>query len=285
MWYRDEVAKIGFGRGHVDSRFEPAARFRTQLDPIVQEKEVPALEGGDGSSSVCSLDPEAYMFNLLTIAKTVADSMSTLMALIVDAPLHIRVNPTFSNTVQTTSALIGIKSTAADTKADDAPPCSQKLFANDWGMPGWQSTLMRMMEVWEEKQKLENCLGDPSFSLELSQNLIFNRVVSSPVEKDDVAASDHGAAHFVTEMYDVADLNPAEEPHMDKESLKESMMSGSDGRVPAAVIGVPDVAFAAPPLIASQIVFFFNYLICIRYLSLFLFFFLALSDAGHYGGG
>lgn len=81
--------------------------------------------------------------------------------------------------MQSTSTLIGINFPATE-KFDIAQPYSQKMFADDWARPEWQCTLTRMMEVWEEKQRLENCLGDPSFSLGFSQDPNFNSVVSSP---------------------------------------------------------------------------------------------------------
>lgn len=122
VWYRDELDKIEFGRGFVDSRFEPAQRFRTNWDHLVRDKEMFALEGGEGSSSGSAKEPATYKLSLLTLttAKKVVDSMSTLMALIVDATLHIRENLAFSNVVQTNSALIGIIFKAEDTTADGA---------------------------------------------------------------------------------------------------------------------------------------------------------------------
>lgn len=48
------------------------------------------------------------------------------------------------------------------------------MLATDWGSEEWQAALVRMMELYGERERLESTVGDPSFSLGLKQELKTN---------------------------------------------------------------------------------------------------------------
>lgn len=115
---------------------------------------------------------EAYTLQLLRIANTVANSMSTLMTMIIDASVRIRQDVRFNNVVQTTSLLIGVK--GPSQVAADEPSgisCTQRLAAEAPRSMEWQNNIKMMAEVFDEKTRLEEHLGDPSFSLGMTQLL------------------------------------------------------------------------------------------------------------------
>lgn len=166
---REEFESDSLGHGFVDSRFNPAQTFKTVWDTVVQEEVRKIKISGEGCSKDNQMDPRAYTEKLVHTAKKVADSMSELMALIMDSPLYIRNDEKFNNFVQSAGALIGIKKPEDAATNEDPHGCTQKMLDEKWGTtPEWQDSIVRMMEVFEEKQQLEECLAGPSFSLGLS---------------------------------------------------------------------------------------------------------------------
>lgn len=176
---RSEVDNIGFGCGYVDNRFA----MKMHSDNMVHDKGMVDLTAGEGTSNHTYMDAKAYTDNLILTAKKLADSMSCLVNLIIDAPLNIRQNESFSHVVQSTTALIGIKCPIETVQNETVEGCTQKLFNVDWGTPEWQDSIFKMMEVFEEKQQLEQRLGDPSFSLGLTQDPTFNHELKIETEQ------------------------------------------------------------------------------------------------------
>lgn len=179
---RSEINKGGFGRGYVDERFDPTENFRTEWDNISIEKGEPCNNDEEILSTKEDLsEVDEYTKKLISNAKKVADSMSALMNVIMEAPMKLRQNTTFSKTVHTSAVLIGVKTTiAADKPSQD---CSESMLDEEYQTQEWKETLVRMMEVFEEKQKLEECLGHPSFSLglDLSEDPLFDSEMNTQV--------------------------------------------------------------------------------------------------------
>lgn len=132
---RGEMESHGFGLGYVDNRYDPAVTLMTPWGTIIEAKELEYLSGGEGPSSECLQDPTAYTLKLILTAKKVADSISDLMRLIMDAPLNIRQNESFNHAVKSSSALIGIKGPEESLTTKPAVECTQKLLSEDFDSP------------------------------------------------------------------------------------------------------------------------------------------------------
>lgn len=175
--------KKGFGSGFVAKRFDLVDNIWTRWNPVVEEKEIQLLSIEEGNLNVVSTKPEKYIEKLMMTAKKVADSMSSLITLIMDAPLNLRYDEGFNNVVQSIGALIRVKGPTQSSTNDDAKICTQKLVANHQGTMQLRSSVVRMMEVFEEKQRLEERLGEPSFSLGFTYDPLFNDVVYTTTDK------------------------------------------------------------------------------------------------------
>lgn len=184
---RAELEKNGFGFGFVDKRFMVEESYRKVESPNGNCRVVPDLCGGQGLSRAGLTEPEQYTQNLIKLAKQVADAMSGLKTMILDAPLHIREAPIFNNAMQTTCALNGVKCKTDTEQSTDVVGCSQKLLVEDWGTKEGENGIVRLMEVKDERERVEDCLGYPSFSLGLTQDANFPKPVISQFEKVSVS--------------------------------------------------------------------------------------------------
>lgn len=183
MRQRAELEKKGFGFGFVDKRFFVEESYMIEESTHGNGRVVPALCGGQGISRAGLSEPEHYTHNLIKAAKHVADSMSGLMTMLLDAPMHIRQAPIFNNVVQATSALLGVKCKEDTAQSANVVGCSKKLLAKVRGTMEWENGIVRMMEVIDERERLEDYLGYPSFSLGITQEVKESRPVISQFEK------------------------------------------------------------------------------------------------------
>lgn len=183
MRQRAELEKKGFGSGFVDKRYMVEESHMIEESTHGNGREVPALCGGQGISCAGLSEPQLYTHNLIKAAKQVADAMAGLMTKLLDAPMHIRQAPIFNNAVQATSALLGVKCKEETAHSAHVVGCSQKLLAEVRGTMEWEIGIDRVMEVIEERERLEEYLGYLSFSLGITQEVKEAQPVCSQFEK------------------------------------------------------------------------------------------------------
>lgn len=160
----------GFGHGFVDSRIDP-----TQFDGDhvvncnLDDNDVVSNEAGEKGDEIG--EAEAYTHKLLTAAMTVADSMSTLLLMIKDAPEQIRQHDCFKLGIEKSRHIVGlIPPSVPDVLCVSAMDsrCNRRE---------WSGCLEKMIDVFEKRDEFNYTNEYPSFSLGFTQNPIFNQEV------------------------------------------------------------------------------------------------------------
>lgn len=132
---RDEVMRVGFGNGFPHSRFDPPDHLRKQIDALLTFEDLMSLSSGGETSDEGLIGLETYTQKLIESAKSVAETMSSLMNLINKAPVNLRQKVVFNNVIQSSTVLIGLKIPTDSVTNVDFPECWQRIGVRKSGRP------------------------------------------------------------------------------------------------------------------------------------------------------
>lgn len=141
---KSEMQYGGFGHGFVGARIDPTMQFKEdpQLKCNMDGNDVVSNEAGEGEDDMG--ETATYTHKLITTANTIADSMSTLLLLIKEAPEQIRQNQTFKIALDLSRHLVGVTPTSVTGVQCPGDVITQVAMDAQWIRQEWFDCLEKI---------------------------------------------------------------------------------------------------------------------------------------------